>query len=199
MTSMRSDDSSIDPEAAWNRETTEARERDDSRSRADFEHRAVMHVLRGLGLAYTEDWLSQQAREATGDATISFVLLHALVPDFPLRMGVARLYYLNQTLTLKGLFQKPESSPIYRAFHEWAEEDPSDDDRWRGIIFRLPGCPGYGSRAILHTYPVSVDSVQTRVTFGVKERRNLMVYTLEPLDQLLSTLARTYRPGNDYA
>jgi hypothetical protein len=185
----------IDPEEeAFNRGREEDRERRDS-ARPAFEHLAVVHVLKGLGRAYARGWLSGQARDLTGDPAISFALLHHLVPDFPIRLGVARLYYLRENLTLDRLFRRPQASPVYRAFREWAEEDVADDDRPRGIIFRLPGCPGNGSRAILHTYPVPVEVPQTRVTFGIEERRVVAFYTLEPLDQLLGTLQRIYRPS----
>lgn len=185
-------------EDGWGRVGEESRERFDSPSRADFEARAVKHVLRGLGLSTAEAFLSGQARELTGDPTISFALLHHMVPGFPIRLGVAKLYYLEHTLTFAGLFRRPAKNPVYRAFHEWAEEDPTDDDRRRGIIFRLPGCPGNANRAILHTYPVPFEGAMTRVTFGVEERRETVLYVLEPLDQLLDALKRTYRP-DEYA
>jgi hypothetical protein len=191
--------STTDLEDSFNRgrEEEASRERFDSRAYAAFEQRAVRHVLNGLGMAASNSALSRQARELTGDPSVSFALLHHLVPDFPIRLGVAKLFYLKETLTLESLFRQPEKNQVYRAFHEWAEEDPTDDDRHRGIIFRLPGCPGVGNRAILHTYPVPVEAEQTRVTFGVREGRTLVIYTLEPLDQLLKTLKRLYR-GNDY-
>ena len=196
---MPSQDSPTEDEmdAAWG-SAEEFVERKDDVSRADFEERAVKHVLRGCGMQTAAAVLAKQARELTGDPAITFALLHHFVPDFPIRLGVAKLYYLRENLTLEALFKRPERSQPYKAFHDWSAEDPTDDDRPRGIIFRLPGCPGNGSRAILHTYPVPHEGAMTRVSFGVKERRVVALYTLEPLDQLLGTLIRTYKPDDDY-
>jgi hypothetical protein len=181
-------------DAAWGA-AAESRERYDSRSRDEFEERAVLHVLKGLGSADSATRIRQRLRDLTGerDIRISFAALHHFVPDFPIRLGVAKLYYLQHTLTLETLFRRPQKSPVYRAFLDWAEEDVADDDRPRGLIFRLPGCPGVGNRAVLHTYAVPYEDEQTRITFGVKDRRNLALYTMEPLDQLLTALARTRR------
>lgn len=194
------DDSTIDDmDASWAAAGEEARERTDSVSRAEFEARAVQHVLKGCGLAHAAPFLANQARDLTGDPTISFALVRYFVPDLPVRLGVAKLFYLREKLTLEGLFKRPAKSLPYMAFQQWAEEDHTDDERPRGIIFRLPGCPGNGSRAILHTYPVPFEGERTRVTFGVRERGvGLVLYTLEPLDQLLAALIRTYRPADDY-
>jgi hypothetical protein len=192
----RETDSTTDPEEeAWVRGKVESRERHDTLSRDAFEARAVGHVLRRCDMSSDAAYLAGAARELTGRPTISFALLRHLVPDFPIRLGVAKLYYLKQNLTLEVLFRRPRQSRVYRAFHEWAEEDADDGDegRPRGLIFPLTGCPGNGNRAILHTYPVSLDGEQTRITFGVKERREVVFYTLEPLDQLLAALIRTYR------
>jgi hypothetical protein len=196
---MPSRDSTIDPdEEAWNRGREETRERQDRESHALFEERAVRHVLKGCGLTSTASQLADQAEELTGDRTISFAMFNHLVPDFPLRLGVAKLYYLDRTLTIEGLFRKPAQNQVYRAFHEWVEEDVTDDDRHRGIIFRLPGCPGIGSRAVLHTYPIPFEGEQTRITFGIRAHRGEppVLYTLEPLDQLLAVLTRA---RDDYA
>jgi hypothetical protein len=195
---MSSDDGmTIDEiESAWlDGGSEDARRRHDDAGRADFEHRAATHILRSLGGMDLAASYATQAGELTGRPTISFALLNNDRGGCPIRFGAARLYYIRENLTLEVLFKRPDRSVIYRAFREWAEEDTTDDDRHRGMIFRLPGCPGHGNRAILHTYPVPFEGKMTRVSFGATEEGRIVLYTLEPLDQLLAALA--HRRRND--
>lgn len=195
---MSSDDrTTIDAiESAWLAGGSEdARRRYDDAGRADFEHRAAMHILRRLGGAGLAASFVSQAGQLMGKTTISFALINndRGRGGCPIRFGAARLYYIRENLTLDVLFRRPDQSVIYRAFREWAEEDTTDDDRHRGMIFRLPGCPGNGNRAILHTYPVPFEGKMTRVSFGATEGGRIVLYTLEPLDQLLAALAHRRR------
>jgi hypothetical protein len=192
------DDPARAADAAWAECTAPGPRRDDP-GRAAFEARAVQHVLKRCGMPMTLEGLVRLAWDRTGDPTVSFALLHHAVPDFPIRLGVARLYYLKENLTLEQLFRRPQSAPPYRAFHDWAEEDQVDDaEAARGLIFRLPGCPGHGNRAILHTYNLPVGAAAgTQVRFAAIERKALVGYTLEPLDQLLEHLLRTYHARDD--
>jgi hypothetical protein len=193
-------------EATWNDARVDERVRRDDSGRAAFEDRAVRYVLRRVGQEGAITYIAREVRDSTGEENpqLTFAQVNHFLYGFPVRLGVARLYHLHE-LSLADLFRKPTKTQIYRAFHEWAEEDQADDERHLGLIFRMPGFPGNGNRAVLHTYSGYQDFAWARFTFSVEETDNTIAakhhvfYTLEPLDQLLTTIARVYRPRNDYS
>lgn len=119
-----------------------------------YEERVIKKLLAHVGLAEQAKTLAFRAKEKTGKARVSFEWFYDEHPDFPVYLKMRKLGFVYQ-VTVKELFNKFSSTPMYKAWEEFLYEVPVDN-KPVGLVFDWPGVSG--TKMVLHNWDIAATS-----------------------------------------
>lgn len=167
------------------------RERMETSRQLAYETAVVKRILRRTPPEYVS--AVHEAAKQNG-TPLCFSAFHEGCPDFPVRLGSAKIPYVH-TITVPSFFRTMfTKTPIFQAYVKWLVTENLDDRQERVcFVFQWPGI---SDMAVLHNFPVGNPNVpdpdlqSQRGTRIVRPYGNpLVIYVLEALDDFLDNLA----------
>lgn len=150
-------------------------------SRASYENSVCKWMFQRYGYTDIYDDTVKAERDAGASPLLTLWHFHDALPDFPVRLGVSRLYGL-QDIDLPELFKRFDKSPVYKHYLELC--DSFDDTATSvGMVFNWPRL---ARQTVLHDYTTDLNITTASMFIPVGRKKRLLV--LQPLVNLLDSL-----------
>ena len=174
----------------------------DDRSRAEIEddrqaafgERVIKQILANAGVKNRLREWKRQVSWKTGKMGLTFDWFHEFFPDFPVRMGAAKLTYIHD-ISVPNLFGAGfVKMKFFLEYRDHLLRENLDDRTDRaGLAFMWPGI----GIMVLHNYPVG-DEAETSPDPDIRTERGtrivrpfgnpLVIYVVERLDDFLRNI-----------
>lgn len=140
----------------------------------------------------------QECKLETGKATLNFAWFHDHYPEFPVRLGAAKIPWIHE-VSVGDLFGPFTKLPFFKHYEKFLDElDLNPEEEQAALIFPWATIPKGGSAMVLHNYPVNegTDDPNMRLERGTRIIRPLgnpvVIYVIESLNDFLANVGTTW-------
>jgi hypothetical protein len=159
---------------------------------AAYEERIIRKILVRLKLDKEIGKLGGRAKEKTGRGRLTFEWFYEEYPSFPAYVGIRKIPFAHQ-VTMKDLFGKFTSTPMFKAWEEFRDEAPVED-KPIGLVFDWPGVQG--TQMVIHNWDRNVSWFDGKLRFVQSiGRANPQLIIVEQLEPFLVRAEECWIPG----